>query len=47
MLDDVMMSMQYVVEAINEATEFIQAALGDMKYSPLGALRDIDRGTLK
>ena len=46
-LDDVMMSIQYVVEAVNEATEFVQTAMGKIKDSPLGAMRDMDRGVLK
>ena len=46
-LDDVMMSIQYVVEAVDESTEFVQTALGKIKDSPLGAMRDIDRGVQK
>lgn len=41
------MSIQYVVEAIDESTEFVQTAMNVIKDSPLGAMRDMDRATLK
>ena len=46
-LDDVMMNAQYCVEAIDRATVFIESASQLIKDSPLGAMKDMDRGVLR
>ena len=42
-----MMNVQYCVEAIDKATVFIESAAQLIKDSPLGAMKDMDRGVMR
>lgn len=41
------MNLQYIVKAIDEASQFIEKAARLIKDSPQGSMTDIQRGTMK